>query len=129
MYIAIKTYQWETFIRQQHLIVCCLMYSANIFMHIQDENKLNKHIKLYKNDRGTGQRFLSVHFEVYSIQHYVIKFVRDLRQVDGFLWVLRFSPSINLFATIESSVKHHKPAKQSSDSLFLINSTIVCRKK
>ena len=26
--------------------------------------------------------------EVYSIQHYVIKFVSDLRQVGGFLWVL-----------------------------------------
>ena len=24
------------------------------------------------------------HGKVYSIQHYVIKFVRDLRQVDGF---------------------------------------------
>jgi hypothetical protein len=28
--------------------------------------------------------------EVYSIQHYVMKFVSDLRQVDGFLQVLRF---------------------------------------
>jgi hypothetical protein len=27
----------------------------------------------------------SVHGEVYSIQHYVIKFVSDLRQVGGFL--------------------------------------------
>ena len=36
------------------------------------------------------------HGEVYSIQ-YVIKFVSDLRQVDGFL---RFSPSIELTATI-----------------------------
>jgi hypothetical protein len=27
------------------------------------------------------------HGEVYSIQHYVIKFVSDLWQVDGFLWV------------------------------------------
>jgi len=27
-----------------------------------------------------------VHGEVYSIQHYVIKFVSDLRQVGGFLW-------------------------------------------
>ena len=33
-----------------------------------------------------------VHGEVYSIQHYVIKFVNDLRQVGGFLWVLRFPP-------------------------------------
>jgi len=29
---------------------------------------------------------------VYSIQHYVIKFVSDLRQVVRFLWVLWFSP-------------------------------------
>jgi hypothetical protein len=34
----------------------------------------------------------TVHGEVYSIQHYVIKFVSDLRQVGGFLRVLRFSP-------------------------------------
>jgi hypothetical protein len=38
--------------------------------------------------------------EVYSIQHYVIKFVSVLRQVGGFLRVLRFPPSINLTATI-----------------------------
>ena len=30
------------------------------------------------------------HGEVYSIQHYVIKFVNDLRQVGGFLWVPHF---------------------------------------
>ena len=33
-----------------------------------------------------------VHGDVYSIQHYVIKFVSDLRQVDGFLRVLRYPP-------------------------------------
>ena len=32
------------------------------------------------------------HGEGYSIQHYVIKFVSDFRQVGGFLRVLRFSP-------------------------------------
>jgi hypothetical protein len=31
--------------------------------------------------------------EVYWIQHYVIKFVIDLWQVGGFLWVLRIPPS------------------------------------
>ena len=31
-----------------------------------------------------------VHGEVYSIQHYVIKFVSDLRQIGGFLRLLRF---------------------------------------
>jgi len=39
--------------------------------------------------------------EVYSIQHYVIKFVSDLRQVGGFLQVLRFSLLIKLTATIK----------------------------
>ena len=33
---------------------------------------------------------------MYSIQHYVIKFVSDLRQVNGFLRVLQFSPPIKL---------------------------------
>jgi hypothetical protein len=41
-----------------------------------------------------------VHGEVYSIQHYVIKFVSDLRQVGGFLWALQFPPLIKLTATI-----------------------------
>jgi len=41
------------------------------------------------------------HAEVYSIQHYVIKFVSDLRQVGGFFWVLRFPPPIKLTATIQ----------------------------
>ena len=40
------------------------------------------------------------HGEVYSIQHCVIKFVSDLRQVSGFLWVVRFPPPIELTATI-----------------------------
>jgi hypothetical protein len=34
--------------------------------------------------------------EVYSIQHYVIKFVSDLRQVGGLLQVLWFPPPIKL---------------------------------
>ena len=40
------------------------------------------------------------HGEVYLMQHYVIKFVSDLRYVDGFLWVLWFPPPIKLTATI-----------------------------
>ena len=34
-----------------------------------------------------------------GVQHYVIKFVSDLRQVGGFLRVLRFPPQIKLTAT------------------------------
>jgi hypothetical protein len=38
--------------------------------------------------------------EVYSIQHYVIKFASDLRQVGGFLRVPQFPPPMKLTATI-----------------------------
>jgi hypothetical protein len=38
--------------------------------------------------------------DVYSLQHYVIKFVSDLRHVGGFLTLLRFPPPIKLIATI-----------------------------
>ena len=39
--------------------------------------------------------------EVYSIQHYVIRFDSDLWQVGDFFRVLRFPPPINLTAKIE----------------------------
>ena len=42
----------------------------------------------------------SVHGEVYSIQHYVIKFVSGFRQGGDFLRVLLFPPLIKLTATI-----------------------------
>ena len=42
----------------------------------------------------------SCEFEMYSIQHYVIKFVSDLRQVGRFLQALRFPPQIKLAAMI-----------------------------
>jgi hypothetical protein len=38
--------------------------------------------------------------EVYSIEHHVIKYVIDLRQVVGFLRVLRFPPPVKLTAVI-----------------------------
>jgi len=41
-----------------------------------------------------------VYGEEYSNQHYVIKFVSDVRQDSGFLRVLRFHPLIKLTSTI-----------------------------
>jgi hypothetical protein len=38
--------------------------------------------------------------KVYSIQHYVIKFVSDLQQVGGFFWVFLFPSPIKLATTI-----------------------------
>ena len=45
--------------------------------------------------------------EVYSIQHYVIKFVSDLLQVSAFLRVAGFLHRYN-WNIVESGVKHHK---------------------
>ena len=48
--------------------------------------------------------------DVYSIQQYVIKFVSDLRQIGGFLRVLRFPPPIKLTPQYNwNIVKYHKP--------------------
>ena len=41
--------------------------------------------------------------EVYSIQHYVIKFISDLCKVGGFRRLFQFHPPLKL------GVKHHKP--------------------
>ena len=54
-------------------------------------------ISAYRHERC---EFESRSGEVYSIQHYVIKFVSDMQLVDGFLRVLRFPPPIKLTATI-----------------------------
>ena len=62
-------------------------------------------------ERGSSN---PAHGEVYSIHHYVIKFVSDLRQVSGFFRVLRFPSQIKLtvrynWNIIKSGVKHHNP--------------------
>ena len=48
-----------------------------------------------------------------GVQHYVIKFVSDLRQIGGFLQVLWFPPLIKLtpqynWNIAESGIKHHQ---------------------
>jgi hypothetical protein len=46
------------------------------------------------------ERSNHVHSEIYSIEHYVIKFVSYLRQVSGFLRVIQFPPPIKLTTSI-----------------------------
>jgi hypothetical protein len=67
-----------------------------------------------------------VHCEVYSIQHYVIKFVREMRQIGGFLGILRFPQPIKLTATIqrncvESSVSNFDYQNIAKISIRLAN--------
>jgi hypothetical protein len=54
------------------------------------------------------------HGVVYSIKHYVIKFVSDLRQVGCIFLVFRFTPPIKLTPRynrkiVQSGFKHHNP--------------------
>ena len=49
-----------------------------------------------------------VHGEVYSIQHYGIKFVSDLRQVDGFLWVLHHYIAVILLKVALNTINQSK---------------------
>ena len=67
------------------------------------------------------------HGEVYWIQHYVIKFVSDLPQVGGFLWVLRFPPNKTdrhditeillkvVLNTINQPINHKKKIEESGN--------------
>jgi hypothetical protein len=61
-----------------------------------------------------------------QVQHYVIKFVSDLRQVGGFLRVLRLPPPIKLTATISEvncGTREEKavPATYKTPAVLLIN--------
>ena len=66
-------------------------------------------------------------FTSFCVQHYVIKFVSDLRQVGGFYRVLRFPthkkkkiwpPRYN-WNIVESGVKHHQ-TNQSTNHHFIL---------
>ena len=46
------------------------------------------------------QSYKILHGDVYSLQNYVIEFIRDLRQFGDFLRVLWFPPPIKFTATI-----------------------------
>ena len=67
---------------------------------------------------------LWVQGEVYSIQHYVIKFVSDLWQVSGFLLFPPLIKTDRHFITeniVESAVKHHNPLYHKKKHLFASN--------
>ena len=59
-----------------------------------------------------------VHGEVYLIQLYVMKYVSDLRQIGGFLWVLRFPPGT--LVSLTNKVNHHDIAEILLEGAFNI---------
>jgi hypothetical protein len=60
-------------------------------------------IFLYLSQANT---WIPAHGEVYSIQHNVINFVRDLRQVGGFLQILRLPPTITDLPQVSDKIYH-----------------------
>ena len=75
-----------------------------IYIYILHENHISKYWKWNRTRLETiTTKVLSSNAargEVYSIQHYVLKFFSDLRQVGGFLRVLQFPRPIKLTAII-----------------------------
>jgi hypothetical protein len=63
--------------------------------------------------------------EVYWIQHYVIKFVSDLRQVGGFLRIPRFPPPIKLTAIREIKVVG---VNGRGERWYMLSSTLIEQK-
>ena len=61
--------------------------------------------------------------EMFSMIHYVNKFVSDLRQVSGFLKILSFPPSIKLTGTTEILLK----VALSTITLTLISESLILR--
>jgi hypothetical protein len=62
---------------------------------VQDCTRMAKFMTAY------ACRWCPFEFTIYRTKdHYVIKFVSDLRQVGGFLRILRFPPPIKLTAMI-----------------------------
>jgi hypothetical protein len=62
-------------------------------MHFQQKQSLTNPIQSV-HIITKGESLNPAHGQVCAIQHYVIKFVIDLRQVIGYLWVLWFPPPI-----------------------------------
>jgi hypothetical protein len=60
-----------------------------------------------------------------GVQHYVIKFVSDLRQVCGFLRVLQFPPPIKLTATILLALNTIKQKKTKKRNVLCLIVTVV----
>jgi len=66
---------------------------------VNKDKDMNRYVLLdYENK--VRCKFESHSGKVYSMQHYVIKFVSDFRQISGFLLVIQFTPPIKLTATI-----------------------------
>jgi hypothetical protein len=69
-----------------------------LLMFLQMEERV--HSSNFEKHGHSSRTESKIEHSLYLLWQYVIKFASDLRQVDGFLRILRFLPSIKLTATI-----------------------------
>ena len=88
----------------EHLTFTCTLRTKTISVHIFEGSSWSWSCGswIYNNmcNQCLSPIQFPVHCEVYTVQHYVIKFVSDLWQVCGFLRVIQYPPSIKLTSTI-----------------------------
>jgi hypothetical protein len=84
------------------IIQCCILYTTEYGNNlISSRGRLDLQLPVQSVPITTKVVSSNpVQGEVYLIQHNVIKFVRDLRQVGGFLRIFRFPPPIKLTVMI-----------------------------
>jgi hypothetical protein len=76
-----------------HINLFWVGYTILIILYIF---KINRSMLINTKDVSSN----TAHVEVYSLQHYVIKFVSNLRQLCDFLRLLQLPPPIKLTATV-----------------------------
>ena len=80
------------------------MYNQTFNTFCQAQQSYGSWIYKYYTISAYLCKFESRSGEVYSIQHYVIKFVSDLRQISGFPRVLRFSSGTPVSSTNKTEI-------------------------
>jgi hypothetical protein len=112
----VETRWWMYVIIGSHFVPLGGAFFASRISYCKDNIKCDSASNAPKYPLKNGVSIVQKHAAKLSststiVQHYVIKFVTDLRHVGGFLRVLRFPPPINLprynWNIVESGVKHN----------------------
>jgi hypothetical protein len=104
--------------RHSYVFLLTLTFRVRVFPLLKVTHKNIKYIKVNRSRSG----------KVYSIQHYVIKFDSDLRQVGGFLRIFQFPTPRYNWNIAENDVKHHNQMHTITHELKTISLVLSERK-
>jgi hypothetical protein len=88
--------KWFIGIGFTHNLLCCLDFCSFFYILQFTDVVLSTLIVAFCFALTINICILYIYLNIKLLKHYVIQFVSDLRQVGGFLWVLRFPPPIKL---------------------------------